>query len=109
MAAWSGRASHHNRGHVTPRAVIFDWAGPAWLDDIEGPIARPGRHRRLGTRLSVSKLTPEALRDKVRQAATKAAGARRVAAGYAAAGGAAAGPDAVEGLLKNNPRVGPRK
>jgi UDP:flavonoid glycosyltransferase YjiC (YdhE family) len=59
-----------------------------------------------GTRLPAKKLTPETLREKVRDAATKAAGARRVAEGYAAAGGAAAGADAVEGLLQSNARIG---
>ena len=59
-----------------------------------------------GTRLPAKKLTPETLREKVREAATKADGARRVAAGYAAAGGAAAGADAVEGLLQSNARIG---
>jgi len=59
-----------------------------------------------GTRLSAKRLTPQTLREKVREAATKADGARRVAAGFAAAGGAAAGADAVEGLLQSNAHIG---
>jgi len=53
-----------------------------------------------GTKLPAKKLTPNALRDKVREAMTKTDGARRVAAGFAAAGGATAGADRVEDLLK---------
>ncbi|MPV36891.1 glycosyltransferase [Georgenia subflava] len=53
-----------------------------------------------GTRLPAARLTPERLRAKVREAATKTAGARRVAHGYAAAGGPAAGATAVEELLR---------
>jgi len=52
-----------------------------------------------GTRVSAKRLTPERLRDAVREAATKREGAARVAAGYAAAGGAPAGADAMEALL----------
>lgn len=52
-----------------------------------------------GTRLSPRRLSPESLRANVREAATKAAGARRVAEGYVRAGGAAAGADVVEESL----------
>jgi len=52
-----------------------------------------------GTRVSAKRLTPERLRDAVREAATKREGAARAAAGYAAAGGAPAGADAMEALL----------
>lgn len=54
-----------------------------------------------GVRLKRRNLTPEKLRAAVRQALTKAAGARRVADGYAAAGGAVAGADALEELLSS--------
>jgi MGT family glycosyltransferase len=52
-----------------------------------------------GTKVPARRLTPTALREGLRGAMTKAAGARRVADGYAAAGGAAAGAAAVEELL----------
>lgn len=52
-----------------------------------------------GTRLPAKRLDPAALRQSVREAMTKTAGARRVADGYAAAGGAAAAVAAVEELL----------
>lgn len=52
-----------------------------------------------GVRLNRKHLTPDALRAAVRQALTKAPGARRVAEGYAAAGGAAAGADALEKVI----------
>lgn len=56
-------------------------------------------HAGAGTRLDVKKLTPDALRDSVRQAARMAGGARRCAEGYANAGGAAAGADVIESVL----------
>lgn len=56
-------------------------------------------HSGSGTRLPAARLTPEGLRDAVREAVACAEGARRVAAGYAAAGGAAAGADRVEQVL----------
>lgn len=52
-----------------------------------------------GTRVPVKKLSARTLRDAVRIAATKQAGAARVAAGFNAAGGAPAAVDAMEGLL----------
>lgn len=56
-----------------------------------------------GTKVPAKRLTAKALREGVRAAAGKAAGARRVADGYAAAGGAAAGAAAVEELLRPAP------
>ena len=56
-------------------------------------------HADAGTRVPVKKLSPRSLRDAVRAAATKQAGAARVAAGFAAAGGAPAAADAMEALL----------
>lgn len=52
-----------------------------------------------GTRLASRDLSASTLRDAVRQAATKTAGARGVADGFRAAGGAEAAASHVEGLL----------
>jgi MGT family glycosyltransferase len=52
-----------------------------------------------GTRLPASRLTPERLRDKVREAMGCADGAGRVAAAFRAAGGASAAADAIEHRL----------
>ncbi|MDV3220701.1 glycosyltransferase [Intrasporangium sp.] len=60
-------------------------------------------HAGAGTRLATKKLTPTALRDKVRETTASKAGAERVAAGYRAAGGAAAGATALEQLLERAP------
>jgi UDP:flavonoid glycosyltransferase YjiC (YdhE family) len=49
-----------------------------------------------GTRLPASRLRPDRLRAKVRDAMAKAEGARRVAAAFAAAGGPSTAADAVE-------------
>jgi MGT family glycosyltransferase len=70
---------------------------PFGRDQLE--VAARVVHADCGTKLSAKKLTPIALRDKVRQAATKVAGARRVAAGFTSAGGASTGADRVESLL----------
>ncbi len=56
-----------------------------------------------GTKVPAKRLTAQTLRDGVRAAMTKQAGARRVAEGYAAAGGPAAGATAVEELLRPAP------
>lgn len=56
-----------------------------------------------GTKLPAKRLTAESLRDAVRTALTKRAGAQLVAEGYAGAGGAAAGATAVEELLRPAP------
>lgn len=52
-----------------------------------------------GTRLSARRLSPDRLREKVREAMTRTAGAQRVAAAFAAAGGPPAAADAVEDRL----------
>lgn len=70
---------------------------PFGRDQLE--VAARVVHADAGTRLPAKKITPERLRDAVRTAATKQAGAGRVAAGFAAAGGATAGADATEALL----------
>jgi UDP:flavonoid glycosyltransferase YjiC (YdhE family) len=70
---------------------------PFGRDQLE--VAARVVHADAGSRLAVKKLSPSALRDAVRTAATKQAGAARVAAGFAAAGGAPAGADAMEALL----------
>jgi MGT family glycosyltransferase len=70
---------------------------PFGRDQLE--VAARVVHAGAGTRLPAKKLTPERLRDAVREAATKAAGARRVADGFAAAGGATAGAVRMETLL----------
>ena len=70
---------------------------PFGRDQLE--VAARTVHADAGTRVPAKRLTPERLRDAVREAATKREGAARVAAGYAAAGGAPAGADAMEALL----------
>ena len=70
---------------------------PFGRDQLE--VAARAVHADAGTRVAAKRLTPERLRDAVREAATKREGAARVAAGYAAAGGAPAGADAMEALL----------
>jgi MGT family glycosyltransferase len=70
---------------------------PFGRDQLE--VAARVVHAGAGTKLTPRRLTAETLRDAVREAATRAEGARRVASGYAAAGGAAAGADRVERVL----------
>jgi MGT family glycosyltransferase len=53
-----------------------------------------------GTRLPAPRLKPERLRERVLQAMTMTAGARRVADGFAAAGGPAKAADAFEALAR---------
>lgn len=63
-------------------------------------------HAQAGTRLSKRRLSPQRLRDAVRDAATRGAGAHRVAAGYRAAGGAARAADLVELLCGRASPIG---
>ena len=102
-------------GHVLDRAVVAVTHGgmgatqkalargipvcvvPFGRDQLE--VAARVVHARAGTKLAPRRLTGDTLRDAVREAATRAEGARRVASGYAAAGGAAAGADRVERVL----------
>jgi MGT family glycosyltransferase len=62
-------------------------------------VARRVEVAHAGTRLPASRLTPERLRDKVREAMGCADGAGRVAAAFKAAGGASAAADAIEHRL----------
>ena len=70
---------------------------PFGRDQLE--VAARVVHADAGTRVPVKKLSARTLRDAVRMAATKQAGAARVAAGFDAAGGAPAAVDAMEALL----------
>ena len=56
-----------------------------------------------GTRLLAEDLTPERLREKVRQTMTMTDGARRVAAGFAGTGGVGHGADLIEQRLLDQP------
>jgi MGT family glycosyltransferase len=67
---------------------------PFGRDQLE--VARRVEVSCCGTRLPAKKLTPARLRDKVHQARTMTAGARRVAAGFASTGGVARGAELIE-------------
>jgi UDP:flavonoid glycosyltransferase YjiC (YdhE family) len=70
---------------------------PFGRDQFE--VARRVEVAGAGTRLPAKRLTPERLRQKVRQAMDCGDGARQVAAGYVAAGGPRAAADAIERRL----------
>jgi UDP:flavonoid glycosyltransferase YjiC (YdhE family) len=72
-------------------------AVPFGRDQFE--VARRVEVSGAGTRLPASRLRPDRLRAKVREAMAKAEGARRLAAAFAAAGGPSAAADAVETRL----------
>jgi MGT family glycosyltransferase len=72
-------------------------AVPFGRDQLE--VARRVEVAGAGTRLPASRLRPDRLRVKVRQAIASTEGARRVAAAFAAAGGPSAAADAVETRL----------
>ncbi len=72
-------------------------AVPFGRDQLE--VARRVEVAGAGTRLPASRLRPDRLLAKTREAITRAAGAQRVAAGFAAAGGPAAAAAAVENRL----------
>ena len=72
-------------------------AVPFGRDQLE--VARRVEVAGAGTRLAAKRLSPERLRAKVREAMTKAPGARRVADAYTAAGGPPAAADAFEELV----------
>src|ERR1700754_3433569 len=76
-------------GRGVPVCVV-----PFGRDQFE--FARRVEVARCGTRLPAKKLTAARLSEKVRQAITMTAGARRVAAGFAATGGVARGADLIE-------------
>jgi MGT family glycosyltransferase len=73
-------------------------AVPFGRDQFE--VARRVEVAGAGTRLPAKRLTPERLRDKVRQAMTCGDGARRIAEAFAAAGGPGAAADAIERRIK---------
>ncbi|MFN6544912.1 glycosyltransferase [Mycolicibacterium nivoides] len=75
---------------------------PYGRDQLE--VARRVEVARCGTRLPARRLTPDRLRDKVREAMRMADGARRVAAGFAATGGVSHGADVVERRLLGRTR-----
>jgi MGT family glycosyltransferase len=72
-------------------------AVPFGRDQLE--VARRVEVAAAGSRLSARRLTPERLREKVREAMTRTAGATRIATAFANAGGAPAAADAVETRL----------
>jgi MGT family glycosyltransferase len=78
---------------------------PFGRDQLE--VARRVGTANAGTRLPAQKLNPARLREQIRVAMTKGAGARRVAAGYTATGGASAGADAFEHLCSPPSHVSP--
>jgi MGT family glycosyltransferase len=72
-------------------------AVPFGRDQLE--VARRVEVANAGTRLPASRLRPDRLRAKVREAMTKTEGARRIAAAFAATGGPPAAADAFETRL----------
>lgn len=72
-------------------------AVPFGRDQLE--VARRVEVCGAGSRLPASKLNPDRLRAKVREAMASKEGAERIAAAFASAGGPAAAADAVESLL----------
>lgn len=70
---------------------------PIGRDQLE--VARRVQVAGAGVRLSTRRLSPARLRDATALAATRTAGAQRVAAGFSAAGGAERAADVLEGLL----------
>jgi MGT family glycosyltransferase len=87
----------HGGMGVTQKALAHGvpvCAVPFGRDQFE--VARRVEVAGAGTRLPAKRLTPERLRQKVRQAMDCGDGARQVAAGYVAAGGPSAAADAIE-------------
>jgi MGT family glycosyltransferase len=79
---------------------------PYGRDQLE--VARRVEVSGCGTRLPAKRLSAGRLRDKIKQAMTMAAGARRVADGFVATGGVARGADLVEQrLLSRSAHPGP--
>ena len=78
--------------HGVPVCVV-----PFGRDQFE--VARRVEVAEAGTRLPARRLRPDRLRDKVREAIGRTAGAERIAAAFAAAGGASGAADAVETRL----------
>lgn len=75
-------------------------AVPFGRDQLE--VARRVEVADAGTSLSARRLNPGRLREKVREAMTKAAGAARIAAAFKAAGGPVAAADVFERLLQTS-------
>jgi MGT family glycosyltransferase len=82
-------------------------AVPFGRDQFE--VARRVEIADAGSRLPASRLSPDRLRLKVREALTKTAGAKRVAQGFAAAGGPRAAADAFEARLLQSKPAGARQ
>jgi MGT family glycosyltransferase len=79
-------------------------AVPFGRDQLE--VARRVEVSGAGSRLPASRLSPDRLRLKVREALTKAEGAKRVAQAFAAAGGPRAAADAFETrLIQSRPAI----
>jgi len=72
-------------------------AVPFGRDQLE--VARRVEVAGAGSRLLAKHLTPERLRDKVREATGRTQGARRIASAFAAAGGPVAAATAIEQRL----------
>jgi UDP:flavonoid glycosyltransferase YjiC (YdhE family) len=70
---------------------------PFGRDQLE--VARRVEVAHAGTRLPASRLNPDRLRAKIKEAMTCTAGARRIAGAYAATGGPQAAADAFEARL----------
>jgi MGT family glycosyltransferase len=99
----------HGGMGVTQKALAWNvpvCVVPYGRDQFE--VARRVEVAKCGTWLLPKNLTASRLRDKVLQAMTMSAGARRVAAGYVATGGAAHGADLIEQRLLDSPRRTPR-
>jgi MGT family glycosyltransferase len=79
---------------------------PHGRDQFE--VARRVEVSGAGTRLPAKRLTLERLRDKIHEAISMTAGARRVADGFVATGGVARGADLVEHRLLGSPKQCPR-
>ncbi|HET7574879.1 MAG TPA: nucleotide disphospho-sugar-binding domain-containing protein [Solirubrobacterales bacterium] len=77
-------------------------AVPFGRDQLE--VARRLEVCGAGSRLPASRLTPDRLRDKVREAMDRREGAERIAAAFAATGGPAAAAEAVLELVDAGPR-----
>jgi MGT family glycosyltransferase len=77
-------------------------AVPFGRDQLE--VARRVEVARAGTRLPASRLRPDRLRAKVKEAMALTEGARQIAGAFAAAGGPRAAANAVEARLLHQPR-----
>lgn len=83
--------------HGVPVCVV-----PFGRDQLE--VARRVEVADAGTRLPSSRLRADRLRNRIREAMTKADGAKRIARAFEAAGGAGAAADAFEDRLLADPR-----